>query len=128
MKCKELLSEHFHFNYEVLNANNQVDFIEYDDRGETRCYPQKTFSIKSLEHGKFSNPDQILVTVTHGDAEKELRDGELISLDLRFSLIKDENGNFVQHITGSNLYTLNDYYDSIQMEAFNKGKMEDKDE
>ena len=99
-----------HFDYELIEDMGNVKNFEYEEYGQTYSYPEKQIVIKSLNGGSSFCEERFLVTLSCNDVYKPLREGEIISIKLRFSVRKDENGNYVQTVSGDNLYTLNDYY------------------
>lgn len=110
-----------HFDYEVVESG-EVETVEYDDRGTLDSYPQRTFLIKSTGGGDRSN-DFFYCTAILDDALKVLRKGEIISANLKFSVKKDDGGNYHQHVSIEHIYTLNDYYQIREAEAFYEGSI-----
>ncbi len=117
-----------HFDYELIEDMGNVKNFEYEEYGQTYSYPEKQIVIKSLNGGSSFCEERFLVTLSCNDVYKPLREGEIISIKLRFSVRKDENGNYVQTVSGDNLYTLNDYYQIREAEAEYKGKQSSKRE
>ena len=106
-----------HFDYEVIETE-EVKTVEYEDRGVMDSYPERPILIKTTGGG-----DCFYCTAFLDDALKELREGEIISANLRFSTRKDQNGKYQQHVSIEDIYTLNDYYQIREAEAFYKGSI-----
>lgn len=109
-----LKSGKVHFNYEVVESG-EVENEEYEENGEVYTYPRKKHLIKALG-GRWSN-DYFYCTSSFKDALKELREGEIISANLHFSVVKDHDGNYQQRVSITDIYTLNDYYQIREAEA-----------
>lgn len=116
-----------HFDYEVVEDKNEVRTVTYEDYDGTHSYPEKDVLIQALSGGGYLG-NEFLVTLTFDDALKVLRTREIISLDLKFSVRKDENGNSVQKVYGDNLYTLNEYFQVREAESFYQGSISKKKE
>ena len=123
-----IVSSKAHFDYELVEDMGNVKNVEYEEYGKTYSYPEKQIVIKSLNGGSSYSDERFLVTLSCNDVYKPLREGEIISIKLRFSVQKDENGNYVQKVSGDNLYTLNDYYQIREAEAEYKGRLSSKRE
>lgn len=115
------------FAYEVVDDSENVRIVEYEDRGCTDTYPEKTIRIKSLGGGSWSC-NEFLAIVICKDTLKTLRKGELISAKLSFRVSKDDDGNYVQKVYAEDIYTLNDYYQIREAEAKYEGESESKKE
>ena len=111
-----------HFDYEVIEDKNEVRTVTYEDYDGTNSYPEKDITIQNLSGGGYFG-SQWVVTLHSEDALKELRQGEIISIELRYSLNKDEQGNPVQKVYGDKLYTLNDYFQVREAESFHHGSI-----
>ena len=120
--CNPILLSKAHFDYEVLEDLNDVKTIEYEYEGKILSYPEKQIVLRTLDGGSSFCNDGIIVTLSNDDVYKPLRKGELISIHLRFRIHKDENGNYVQTVSGDNLFTLNDYYNIREAEAEYSGR------
>ena len=114
-----LNSRKAHFDYEVVEQGD-VKVVEYDDRGTVDSYPECSVLIKSLSGGKWSS-DYYYCTMILNDALKKLRPGEIISADLKFQVRKDERGEYKQCVTAENVYTLHDFVQIREAEAFYEG-------
>ena len=114
-----LHSNKAHFDYEVVESG-EVKIVEYEDRGVVDSYPKRPLLIKTTGGGDWSN-DFFYGTAIMNDALKELRIGEIISANLHFSTKKDQNGKYQQYVSIEDIYTLNDYYEIREAEAFHKG-------
>lgn len=122
LNCKKI-----HFSFEVVEDGEDVITKEYEYEGCTYTYQEKTILIKSLG-GNISPGNKFIVSVINNDALKPLRKGELISVELSFHVIKDEEGNYQQEVRASDIYTLNDYYQLREADAAYKGKFMKKTE
>lgn len=111
-----------HFDYEVVEDKGEVEMVEYEDRGSLYTYPRKRILIQTLGGNSYSS-ETFIVSVSGNDAYKLLREGEIISINLSFHASKDDDGNYVQRVTGDDIYTLNDYYQIREGEAHYKGKL-----
>lgn len=105
-----------HFEYEVVEASENVKMVKYEDRGCTCTYPEKTIRIKSLGGG-FGTCNEFIAIVICNDAMKTLKTGELITAKLTFRVVKDDDGNYAQRVYAEDIYTLNDYYQIREAEA-----------
>lgn len=108
--------EEFHFDYEVLEDSGVVKNYEYEDEGRICTYPEKTIVIKSLG-GNILPDNRFVVNVQLADAMKPLREGEIISATLSFSIVKDEDGKYHQRVDAKDIYTLDDYYQMCEENA-----------
>ena len=108
-----------HFDYEVVESG-KVETVEYEDRGVIDSYPERPLLIKTT-----GGTDSFYCTAFLNDALKELREGEIISAKLRFSVRKDQDGKYQQKVSIEDIYTLNDYYQIREAEAFYKGSITD---
>ena len=102
------------FGYEVVSGDGKVKTIKYEDRGRIESYPEKAIRIKALGAICY---DEFIVSVINDDALKELRAGELISIKLNFSVKKKADGTYEQYVTGSDIVTLNEYYQMREQHA-----------
>jgi hypothetical protein len=101
--------ENAHFDYEVVDFGEEVKTVEYEETdGSTCTYPENTILIKSLSGGRWSS-NEFFAKVIMDDALKTLRKGELISANLKFRVVKDDDGNYQQRVMAEDIYTLNDY-------------------
>ncbi len=116
-----------HFDYEVIEDKNEVRTVTYEDYDGTNSYPEKDILIQALSGGGYRG-NEFLVTLALDDALKVLRRKEIISLDLKFSVRKDENGKPVQKVYGDHLYTLNEYFQVREAESFYQGSISKKKE
>lgn len=108
------------FNYEVVKDFGVVN-IEYEDTdGSLRTYPEKRILIKSLNGDSSLIKEELLVTVSLNDALKEYRAGDLITIDLKFHVSEDYDGELHQHVTGDNVFTLHDYQQICKAELAKK--------
>lgn len=105
-----------HFEYEVMEDSENVNLVEYEDRGCTYTYPEKTIHIKSLGGG-VGTCNEFIAIVICDDALKTLNAGELITAKLTFRVVKDDEGNYTQKVYAKDIYTLNDYYQIREAEA-----------
>ena len=113
-------SEKAHFGYEVVESG-EVEKVKYEEDGEVYTYPRKKHLIKALG-GRWSN-DYFYCTSSFKDALKELREGEIISANLHFSVVKDHDGNYQQRVSITDIYTLNDYYQIREAEAVYQSRL-----
>ena len=113
------------FGYEVISCDGKVETIEYEDRGRIESYPEKTIRIKALGDLCY---DEFVVSVINDDALRDLRPGEMISIELNFSVKKRDDGTYEQCVTGSNIVTLNEYYEKRRAHAKCMGYLEAKRE
>lgn len=120
-----LNSKNAHFDYEVVEVGEEVKTVEYEDRGCTYTYPENTILIKSLSGSNWSS-NEFFAKVMLDDALKTLRKGELISANLKFSVVKDDDGNYQQRVIAEDLFTLNDYQQIREAEARYQGQLEFK--
>lgn len=111
-----------HFDFEVVEDKNEVRTVTYEDFDGTNSYPEKDILIQALSGGGYRG-NEFLVTLALEDALKVLRSGEIISIDLKFSVRKDENGISVQKVYGDHLYTLNEYFQVREAESFYQGSI-----
>ena len=114
-----LISRKAHFDYEVVEQGD-VKVVEYDDHGTVNSYPECSVLIKSLSGSEWSS-DYYYCTMILNDALKKLRPGEIISADLNFQVQKDEHGEYKQRVTAENVYTLHDFVQIREAEAFYEG-------
>ena len=113
--------ENAHFDYEVVDFGEEVKTVEYEETdGSTCTYPENTILIKSLSGGRWSS-NEFFAKVIMDDALKTLRKGELISANLKFSVVKDDEGNYQQKVMAEDIYTLNDYQQIREAEARHQG-------
>ncbi|MBR4387577.1 MAG: hypothetical protein IKT00_00120 [Prevotella sp.] len=117
-----LISRNAEFKFEVVEDKDDVKNVEYKENGKLYTYPEKQILIRALSGGGYVKKE-FIVTLLLEDALTNLRVGEIISLDLHFSVSKDEYGNYIQKVTGDNLFTLHDYYQIREAESFHKGEM-----
>jgi hypothetical protein len=122
-----LNSKNAHFDYEVEEVGEEVKTVEYEDRGCTYTYPENTILIKSLSGSHWSS-NEFFAEVMFDDALKTLRKGELISANLNFSVVKDDDGNYQQKVIAENIFTLNDYFQLREAEAHYRGKLSKEEE
>lgn len=109
------------FDYEVVELS-KVTSSEFDDRGTTCTQYERSLVLRTLNGGGwYCCGDQFFCTAYFNDALKALRVGELISAKLSFKVTKDDNGNYVQEVTASEIFTLNDYYQIREDEAHYRG-------
>lgn len=116
-----LHSNKAHFDYEVVEYG-EVEIVEYEDRGVVDSYPQRPLLIKTTGGGDWSN-DFFYGIAIMDDALKELREGEIISANLSFSVEKNQDGKYQQKVTIRDIFTLNDYFQIREAEAFYKGSI-----
>lgn len=115
-----------HFDYEVIEQGD-VENVEYEDRGVIDSSPQRYILIKKLG-GDLSSEMFYCITCLY-DALIELRKGEIISANLKFSVCKNQDGKYEQKVSAEDIYTLNDYYQIREAEALYQGSlMKDKKE
>lgn len=118
-----LITKNAHFDYEVIEDNDDVKLNEYEDNGRLCTYPEKQIVIRSLNGGSdLSFGNEFVLTVYGNDAYKHLRVGELISINLKFRITKQDDGSYVQYVTGDELFTINDYHQIRESEAEYQGE------
>lgn len=107
------------FDYQIVKDFGVFTVPYMDTDGSFRTYPQKDILIKSL-HGESCISEELLVTLCLGDAEKELREGELISIRLSFNVEEGADGGLKQTVRGSDVYTLHDYLETCKDELLKR--------
>ena len=112
------VSNNAHFDYEVVEDMGEIRTTEYVDEGRLCKWFEKDILIKTLSgNGPYFFGNELLVTLSNEDVNKPLEKGDLISIKLKFSVHKDQDGNYVQIISGENLFTLEDYRLVCEAEA-----------
>lgn len=112
------------FNYEVLDLS-EVKNVTFSDGEENLEDPQRQLLLGALTGGSKWSQEKFLCTITGNDALKPLRQGDIISAKLKFDVRENENDVYEQIITATNIYTLSDYYQIREAEAFYKGSITD---
>lgn len=111
------------FNYEVLDLS-EVKYVTCFDGEKDREVPERQILIGTLTGGSNWSQEKFLCTVTCNDALKSLRQGDIISANLNFSVKNNENDIYEQSILASDIYTLNDYSLIREAEAHYQGSLE----
>lgn len=111
------------FNYEVLDLS-EVKNVTYFDGAENREVPERQILIGTLTGGSKWSQEKFLCTITCKDAQKLLRQGDVISANLKFDVRENENGIYEQSISASDIYTLNDYSLIREAEARHQGSLD----
>ncbi len=107
------------FSYEIIKDFGVVN-VEYEEFDETlSSYPERTVLLKSL-NGESYQSEEFLVTLCISDALKDLRVGELVSVNLRFCVREGADGKLQQQIFGSEFFTLFDYEQICKAEILSK--------
>lgn len=108
-----------HFEYEVVNMG-ELTYSEYDD-GEGGHYvqPERQIVLRTLSGWDIFGNKFVCKTCSE-DALKNLRQGEIVSVDLKFR-VKEKDGLYEQIVIAGNIYTLHDYLRIREDEAFHQG-------
>ncbi len=106
------------FEYEVVKDFGVVNVEYFETDWTLNSYPERTILLKSL-HGESYQPDEFLVTLCCSDALKDFRAGELVSVNLHFSVSENADGKLQQHIFGTELFSLFDYQQICKAELKN---------
>ena len=107
-----------HFDYELVEDMGEIRITEYVDEGHLCKWFEKDILIKTLTgDGLNFFGNELIVTLSNEDVNKPLEKGDLISIKLNFSVHKDQDGNYVQTISGKDLFTLEEYRMVCEAEA-----------
>lgn len=116
-------SKNAQFKYEVL-VLSEVKNVTYFDGEKDVEEPERQILIGTLTGGSKWSQEKFLCTVAGNDALKPLRQGDIISANLKFDVKNDENDIYEQSILASNIYTLEDYSLIREAEAYYQGSIE----
>lgn len=108
-----------HFEYEVVNMG-ELTYSEYDDgQGGHYVQPERQIVLRTLSGWDIFGNKFVCKTCCE-DALKILRQGEIVSVDLKFR-VKEKDGLYEQIVIAENIYTLHDYLRIREDEAFHQG-------
>ncbi len=119
-------SENAQFKYEVLDLS-EVKNVTYFDGQEDIEEIERQILIGTLTGGNDWCREKFLCIVTGKDAQKPLREGDIISANLKFNVRVNKDDVYEQSITASDLFTLNDYFLIREAEARHQGELKGKE-
>jgi len=118
-------SKNAQFKYEVLDLSEIKNVTCFDGQEDIEV-PERQILIGTLTGGN-DWCQKFLCTVTGKDAQKPLREGDIISANLKFNVRVNKDDVYEQSITASELFTLNDYFLIREAEAEHQGELKGKE-
>ena len=114
------------FAYQVIEQfGENTEEVWEEENGVIYSTPKAMYLFTTLGGSEW-NRNKFLCTLYGEDAKKQLRNGELISVKLKFKVRKNDDGTYEQLIIAENVVTLNEYYSIREAIAEHEGKIKAK--